>query len=263
MMVDDSMETGNIGGTQAFQFSATRIEHLGATEYTLATLAVDVTGSVEDFAADMTKAVRTVLDSCKKSPRANNLMVRLILFSTSQRPTGINEIHGFKPLGEIDPSQYPELIKYTDPVPANKPYVRVYGSTNLFDASYSAVGATNAYAKKLMDQEFLANGIVFIITDGDDNASSATMRMIRDEMDRATKGEEIESLIGILIGVNATNYAPELAKFAATSGLKFVDIGDATAGKLAKLADFVSQSVSSQSQALGTGGPSQNIAATI
>jgi uncharacterized protein YegL len=114
-----------------------------------------------------------------------------------------------------------------------------------------------------MDQEFLANGIVFIITDGDDNASSATMRMIRDEMDRATKGEEIESLIGILIGVNATNYAPELAKFAATSGLKFVDIGDATAGKLAKLADFVSQSVSSQSQALGTGGPSQNIAATI
>jgi hypothetical protein len=36
-----------------------------------------------------------------------------------------------------------------------------------------------------------------------------------------------------------------------------------TEGKLAKLAGYISQSVSSTSQALGTGGPSQNIAATI
>ena len=44
---------------------------------------------------------------------------------------------------------------------------------------------------------------------------------------------------------------------------QYIDAGAATKGKLAKLADFVSQSVSSQSQALGTGGPSQNISATI
>jgi hypothetical protein len=40
---------------------------------------------------------------------------------------------------------------------------------------------------------------------------------------------------------------------------QFVDIGDATAGKLAKLANFVSESVSSQSRALGTGAPSQTL----
>ena len=40
---------------------------------------------------------------------------------------------------------------------------------------------------------------------------------------------------------------------------QFVDIGDATPGKLAKLANFVSESVSSQSQALGSGAPSQAI----
>ena len=45
--------------------------------------------------------------------------------------------------------------------------------------------------------------------------------------------------------------------------LHHIDVGDATPRKLAKLAAFVSQSISSQSQALGTGGPSQNIAATI
>ena len=51
--------------------------------------------------------------------------------------------------------------------------------------------------------------------------------------------------------------------FATEAGMKYLSAGDATNGKLAKLAEFVSQSVSSQSQSLGTGGPSQTIAATI
>ncbi len=40
---------------------------------------------------------------------------------------------------------------------------------------------------------------------------------------------------------------------------QYVDAGDATPTKLAKLAEFVSQSISSQSQSLGSGGPSQNL----
>jgi hypothetical protein len=44
---------------------------------------------------------------------------------------------------------------------------------------------------------------------------------------------------------------------------EYISAGDATAARLAKLAAFVSQSISSQSQALGTGGPSQAISATI
>ena len=248
MMADDAMEIAKIGGAQAFQFSARRIDRLGATEYTLVTIVVDVTGSVQDFADDLRKCLVTAVESCKKSPRSNNLLLRVILFSSSVGSGGIEEIHGFKPLGEIDPQKYSQFTPY--------------GTTNLYDAAFSAVGATNAYAKKLMDQDFLVNGIVFIVTDGDDNASSATMRMVKDEMARAARGEEIESLIGILIGINAMQFSPELDKFAKTVGLKFIDAGEANKGKLAKLAEFVSQSVSSQSQSLGTGGPSQNISAT-
>lgn len=248
MNIDDKMETGSIGGTQAFQFSGTRIEHLGATEYTLATVAVDVTGSTQGFADELRKCLITAVESCKKSPRSNNLLLRVILFSSSLQG-GIEEIHGFKPLGEINPNDYPQF----------KPY----GMTPLYDAAFSAVGATNAYAKKLMDQDFLANGIVFVITDGDDNTSSSTISMVKKEMERGTKGEEIESLIGILIGVNAADCRQFLEKFEKGTGMKFIDAGDATKGKLAKLAEFVSQSVSSQSQSLGTGGPSQNISATI
>ncbi len=249
LMNDDAMETQTIGGMQAFQFSAKRIDSLGSTEYTLATIAVDVTGSVGSFSKELRDALVASVDSCKKSPRANNLLLRVVLFSTSCKPNGIEEIHGFKPLGEINVADYPTL--------------NPYGSTNLNDAVYSAVGATNAYAKTLMDQDFLANGIVIVITDGDDNASSATLAMIKKEIDRGLKAESIESLIPILVGINAAQYTYKLDKMAQDVGMRFLDAGDATPGKLAKLADFVSQSVSSQSQSLGTGGPSTAIQVTI
>lgn len=247
-MMDPAMEIAGIAGMQGFQFSATRLDRLGATEYTLVTIAVDVTGSVFGFADDLRKCLVTAVESCKKSPRSNNLLLRVILFSSAFQG-GIEEIHGFKPLAEINPNDYPQLVPG--------------GMTPLYDAAFSAVSASNAYAKKLMDQDFLANGIVFVITDGDDNTSSASIGMIRREMDRGTKGEEIESLISVLIGVNATQHRLRLEEFAQGAGLQYVDAGDATRGRLAKLAQFVSQSTSSQSQSLGTGGPSQTIAATI
>ncbi|MFC1622688.1 hypothetical protein ACFL1Y_01690 [Patescibacteria group bacterium] len=247
---DQTMETGNIGGMQGFKFSGVRTEHLGATEYTVVTIAVDVTGSVWGFENDLRKSLITAVESCKKSPRSDNLLLRVILFSTSFS-SGIEELHGFKPLADIDPqNDYQQL--------------QPGGATPLFDAVFSGVGATNAYAKKLMDDDFLANGIVFIITDGDDNSSTTTPKMIKAEIQKAITGEDIESLITILIGINAQNYQTYLNLFQQEASIdQYIDAGDATKGKLAKLADFVSQSVSSQSQALGTGGPSQKISATI
>lgn len=245
---DSSMQTGTVRGMQAYRFSATKIESLGATEYTLVTVAVDVTGSVIDFKDELRKSLITAVESCKKSPRSMNLLVRVILFS-SMYPQGIEEVHGFKPLSEIDPASYAEFYPG--------------GGTPLYDATFSAVGATNEYAKQLMDQDFLVNGIVFVITDGDDNVSKATTNLVAKEVKRGTVGEEIESLVTILVGVNAKQYEPLLKQMAQDVGMEYRDAGNATPQALAKLAGFVSQSVSSQSQSLGTGGPSQNIAATI
>ena len=246
---DDKMENSKIPGMQGFQFSGIRTEHLGATEYTLVTIAVDITGSVAGFEKDLRNCLIAAVEACKKSPRSDNLLLRVIIFSDNLQ-NGVEEIHGFKPLSEIDPQAYQDF--------------QPGGMTPLFDAAYSCVGANNVYAKKLMDDDFLTNGIVFIITDGEDNVSKATPTMVKKQIEKAIKGEEIESLITILIGINLTNCAPALEKFRQEAGInQFIDAGQATKGKLAKLADFVSQSVSSQSQALGTGGPSQKISATI
>ena len=245
--LDDSMQNHKIGGS--FTFSGARIDKLGATEYTLVSIAVDETGSVLGFSDQLREMLIAAVESCKKSPRSDNLLVRVITFGT-QYKNGVNEIHGFKPLGEIDTVAYPII----DPG----------GSTPLYDACYSAIGSQNVYGKKLVDQDFSCNGIAFIITDGGENASVATAQMVADEARKSVSGEILESMISVLIGINGSSYSQWLSQFQKDAGLtQYIDAGDATPRKLAKLAAFVSKSVSSQSQALGTGGPSQNISATI
>lgn len=245
--LDDSMQNHKIGG--AFTFSAARVERLGATEYTLVTIAVDETGSVQGFSDQLREMLVMAVESCKKSPRSDNLLVRVLTFSDKYR-NGVNEVHGFKPLGEIDATSYP--------------VIKPGGSTPLYDACYSAIGSQNVYGKQLVDQDFSCNGIVFVITDGGENASVATAQMVADEAKKSISGEVLESMISVLIGINGSSYSQWLSQFQKDAGLtQYIDAGDATPRKLARLAAFVSKSVSSQSQALGTGGPSQNISATI
>ena len=101
------------------------------------------------------------------------------------------EIHGFVELSGINIDDYGPL--------------QPTGMTALFDASYDAIGATLEYSKRLIDQDFDCNGAVYIITDGDDNASSMTPSSIKELTRKAMNQEEIESMITILVGVLCFN----------------------------------------------------------
>lgn len=237
----------NIPGPGNFQFSAVRIEDLGATEYTLVTIVCDISGSVIRFADELMRCIKTIVGASQKSPRAENLLLRLLLFNDE-----LFEIHGFKNLSEIDVSSY-------DPLDPDC-------MTALYDATYDAAGATLEYAKRLIDQDFDCNGAIYIITDGMDNRSTMVPSAIKDKTDKAQRNEEIESLVTILIGIHDPNkpWSGEVAKalelFKDEAGLtEFLNAGNATEQKLAKLANWVSESISSQSQALGTGAPSQTL----
>ncbi len=241
-LMDKGMESLEIlGGKGAFNFSATRMDELGATEYTLVTIALDKSGSVFSFEKELLDALKSVIESCKKSPRAENLMIRLIEFNHK-----LDEVHGFKLLSNINLNDY------------NEPDIG--GCTALYDALYSSIGATVTYAKNLTNQNFGVNGICFVITDGMDNNSKMTCSDIADYIRKVKIGESIESLFTVLIGINASEcnqYLDELHNKAMLT--QFVDIGAATPQKLAKLATFVSRSIVSQSQALGSGQPSQSL----
>lgn len=227
-----------------FGFSATKIGDLGASEYTLASVVVDVSSSVAPFARELTKAVKEVIRACKYSPRADNLMVRLTQFAST-----LSEVHGFKLLENCNEADYDSALS-------------VGGSTSLFDASVNAISATSLYGADLNKSDFSANGIVVIITDGDDNTSRLSANAVREALAKVVREESLESLVTILIGVNINDryISQRLQDFNSLVGFtQYIELDKADAKTLAKLADFVSRSISAQSQSLGTGGPSQSL----
>jgi len=235
LLSDNDMDTTNIPGLSGYTFSAVRTSKLGASEYTLVTIAVDVSSSVSSFKDLLLDSLKKAIESCKKSPRASNILVRVTTFSHK-----VKELHGFKPLSEID---------------ADKDYVLdVRGTTALYDSVASAIGATVEYGKILSKQDYGVNGILFIITDGDDNASNYGASTVKNNAEDAIKSEALESFISVLVGINAAHASHYLSTFQQEAGLtQYIDAGDATPGNLAKLAAFVSRSISSQTNALGSG----------
>ena len=139
--------------------------------------------------------------------------------------------------------------------------------TGVYDAATNAILASTDYAKNLSENDFDVNGIVIVITDGADNQSSFSPAQVKDALQKALKEESLESLVSILVGVGTASdpsLTQYLEAFKNEAGItQYIDIKDANAKTLAKLAQFVSKSVSAQSQALGTGGPSKQLSLTI
>jgi len=249
LMATDENQVISIPGPGSFQFSGQRIESLGASEYTLTTVTCDISGSVEPFRDHLLNVVKMVVQACRKSPRAENLLLRFLVFNDT-----VVEIHGFKELHLIDENAYAAL--------------NPQGMTALYDATFNAVGAALEMSKQLLAQDFLGvNACNYIITDGMDNRSKTGPADIKEKILRARATEDIESMVNVLVALKdpALNYNNDIIKaleyFQKEAELdQFVDVGDATPQKLAKLANFVSQSISSQSQALGSGAPSQQLA---
>ncbi len=229
---------------QHFGYSAADLGELGATEYTLVTIAVDESSSVSGFKNEIESCIQAVVKACKFSPRSDYLLIRLVAFNSSMR-----EIHGFKQLVDCDINDYQDAI-------------HPCGTTALFSTARNAITATNDYGKQLADSDFEANAIVFIITDGMDNESgSIDGKSVRAALKEVMKDEALESIMSILIGVGVGDYADVsdyLDEFKNEAGLnQYVEIKNATDKNLAKLADFISKSVSSQSNSLGSGAMSQ------
>jgi uncharacterized protein YegL len=227
-----------------YGYSATRLEELGATEYTVVTIACDVSGSTAAFIFDMESAIARIVQACKSSPRADNLLLRLVAFDDT-----LGEIHGFKLLENCNLADYNGVL-------------RAGGSTALYDAADNAVSSTISYGQKLLAGDFSANAILFVITDGMDNASKSSAKTVKAALSQAVTSESLESIISILMGVNVQD--PEAARylrgFHREAGFtQYIELDKADADTLARLAEFVSRSISAQSQALGTGGATQSL----
>ena len=221
-----------------YTFSAAKLEDLSASEYTLVCICVDQSASVLDFKKDLEKCISNIVASCINSPRADNLLIRLSTFNYT-----INEIHGFKLLENCNPGDYDNCL-------------RPSGCTALNDACINSIVSVAEYGKNLRAADFKANGIVFVLTDGCENVSTSTVTMVKNEIEQVRKKEKLESLMTLLIGVNINdpNVSSALQLLRTEAGFdKYIEIKDAAPKTLAKLAEFVSKSISSQSKAINTG----------
>ncbi len=240
---DDSQEAFKANGS-GFQFSGVQISQLGASEYTLFGIACDTSSSVSPFAAEIEGCLKSAIESCQRSPRVDNLLARLITFNSQ-----ISEQHGFRPLADCHLGNYTGAIKCG-------------GQTVLRDACVNLVDSLATYGKQLIDNDYIANGIVVVITDGCDVGSTLGLTQVADALKRAQVSESLESIVSILVGVNVqdSEVSRHLHELKDKAGFtQYIEASDATPKTLAKLAAFISKSVSSQSQSVGSGGPSQTI----
>ncbi len=233
-----------------FKYSAVEIDKLEGSEYTIVQILVDATGSVYGFKNELEEAIKAVVESCKKSPRSENLLVRVATFNSN----GIDEVHGFTLLSSINVDDYTGCVTPS-------------GMTPLWDATLNAVESLQTYGKQLFEQEYLCNGTFFVITDGGNNVTKvATLDKIKNSINNIRVNEELESVDAVLIGVNDTDsmLKAELDKYKEDAGFnQYISLGDVSPSKLAKLAQWVSQSISNTSQVLGTGGASTPVSFSI
>ena len=225
--------------TQAVAFSAIRMEKLDASEYTLNTLVIDVTGSLSGFESAIYQMLETVIDGCKKHPRADYLMLRIIAFSTTY---GVHEIAGFTPIHQLNLAD----LQVLKSMPCS-------GMTNLYDAVYNGIAATRIFAQKLADSDYSVNALITVATDGGDNDSTLRVTEVADALRKLTTEEVCESTLSILIGLNSQNCARDLTTFHKDVNFtQYEPLDNLTPHSFAKLAQFISRSISAQSQALGT-----------
>lgn len=235
-----------------FEYSNTAIERLLETSYTLGTLVIDITGSLMGRERDLERIMREIVERLRGEDTARNILWRVVVFNDY---VGVEEVHGFKLLQDIDPTN-DYVISQCD------------GGTPLYDAVGSVIEATLVEAARLWDEEYGVNAISVFVTDGDENASETILKPteIKEKTDKALRGEKIESYRTILVGVNpddknsswGQHVSRKLSVFHAEAGLtEYVDMEDFSDKTIKKLILAVSSTTSDTSKQLGSGGPSQ------
>jgi uncharacterized protein YegL len=228
----------------SFTFSAVGLDKVTADAVTLAVIARDASGSVADYDGVLNDAISRIVGTFRYHPRRDAVLLRVTTFGTA-----VDEVHGFKPVLDCaDPATYAGI--------------RSGGMTALNDAVVDAVDSVVRFGDALQADARAANGIVVVITDGCENNSRETTQAAISAIKRAVTGEHLESILVVLVrvGVSDPHIKKTLDDFAAAVGFTHdVAVDGFDSRSLAKLVEFVSQSISSTSQAVGSGGPSQAI----
>jgi len=240
-----------------FGFSMTGVKNLTETSYTLVLILIDTTGSVAGEEAEIKRMLEQIVSDGKRAGWGKRVLLSSYQFNSN---CGVQELFGFDAPAAIDLSS----VK-----------IRTYGATNLIDAILTGQEILASAAQTLVGADYIANLLLVVVTDGEDNASKQKAVDIQNAFLKARKDENLDSIKAILIGLRTgesaqdSNYAgmtvdevlANLAKDAAFD--QYESAKNVTDGTYGKIGGFISQSISSASQSLGSGSPSQNVNFTV
>jgi uncharacterized protein YegL len=195
---------------------------------------VDTSSSVSQYGAELNSALNEFTERMKKSHAAQNLFVSHIEFNDK-----VNVISGFRPISDVP---------VMDLVP------RIGGYTALFKACQ--VGLKNAldYRKDLETAGVNCKTLLFIITDGEDNASgNVVANDVKIMIDDLAKEERnFFSFESILFGVGNDKSFEAAQK---DMGIKHLAKVGTTADEIRKMINFISSSITSVSTGQGFSAP--------
>ena len=227
-----------------FQFSAVPIdENLTDTEYMVGEIVVDVSGSMGGHERDLEKMLNDITLMNQKLPTANKIMQRVSLFSS-----GVKELHGTRLVNNITVNEYNGKIK-------------TGGLTALNDASLYALEASEKFCRDLMDNDYDASAVIFVLTDGGENDSrkAKTDDILKKIRDIRQSEVAMTSLTTCLIGLS-NGQSHILDRWQKDSGFDvFVNMKNVTPSSLGKACNLISQSFSSASKQIGSADTSQVI----
>lgn len=234
-----------------FKYTAPPIATFVEQKATLVVDVEDLSGSVWTFRDQLHEMNVRSLQAVQMGSGRNTTSMRATVFSGRFRPNGVKERYGFLPASVIDPAVHFTQFDHGD-----------YGSTPLYNAVYEAIVAVHEEAKRLIDVGGipLVNANVFITTDGGDTDGGYSPEDIRQLLESIPAEGYLESITTVLVGINVDNYDAVLQDFQKRAGLtRYIAFKDASAKAIAELGQLKSKSIISTSQALGTGGPSQQV----
>lgn len=230
-----------------YGYTGLPVGDLQSWENTLAVGLLDESGSTSPFKRDLELMVKSIVNGLLLSPRKDN-----ILYYHAHFDTNFREVHGWLPVVQIDPDRY-------DGCWAGG------GQTALYDSTEKVINFLLHYAQQQAAKRYICNGIIYMMTDGCDYITTPGHHLkpadVRNALQSAIRSESLESLVTILIGVNdSPQIQDDLQSYADDAGFTaYIPVAKADEKTLARLSGVVSSCVISQSQHIGSGGPSQQI----
>lgn len=232
MTETESSDLLTLSGT-GYHFTAILPENIKTDAICLASVLIDTSSSMDGEEQNLERCFEQAIQACDKAPNRDGIFIRITSFAST-----VKELRPF-----IPPSPTPLKI-------------HIGGMTALGRGILDSLRSTTQYAKVLSQGDYRCNAILIILTDGEETVDKPeqAVDMVQKELQTIRTEETLDSVLIILVGFRpSVGVMKTQQDFANAIGARYIPLQDVNPQKLAKLANFVSQSISSQSKQIGTG----------